>query len=251
MNRPQIIPKIIHRAWLGSKPMPEDAKRFLALQEKTCRDYEHLFWNEEVAKELYPVMLSTSVKMLEDSRIQPVGKSDILRHELLRLFGGIWVDTDIEILRPFDELLDCSFFCAYESVTAVQVGTAILGCVPFHPLTNAMLTAIADNYAKDGPPTKPMQQMSFGGPFLFTRLVNNFPDVTILERRILYPFNKPRLPAALHHFAGGTTKEGWTNQLRKNDPKNTTPDLAGQRPDTGKAVIFFGRNHQVLRAPGN
>jgi hypothetical protein len=191
-------------------------------------------------------MLSGSVKMLQDGRLNSVIKSDILRYELLRLFGGIYLDTDVEILRNFDELLDAPFFCSDEGMG--NIGTAVLGCVPHHPLNHAMLKAIHANYLKDGIPTNPNAQMAFGGPWLFTKIAKQF-NIEIIPRQVLYPFHNPRLPATVHFFNGGNSQDGWTKKVGKNDSSHSAPDLAGVRPDPGTPCIFYGPNAKVLPRP--
>jgi hypothetical protein len=206
---------------------------------------------------MYSFVLSSSEEMLRDSRLNPVVKSDILRYEVLRLFGGIYLDIDIEVLRNFDELLDESFFCADEGMG--NIGTAVLGCVPYHPLTHAMLSAIYENYKKNGPPKSPNDQMAFGGPWLFTKISKQF-NITVLPRQLLYPFHNPKLPATVHYFNGGESSTGWTKKISKdnNDPKpqlieavnvnptHSTPDMARRRPRTRTFDRHVGPNNKVL-----
>lgn len=241
MNAPQIIPKITHRVWIGSKPMPEREIAFITGQEMICQDYESVLWRDSNAERLYPFMLSGIVKMLGDSRLNPVVKCDILRYQLLYLFGGIYIDADVEVLRNFDELLSASFFCADEGMG--NVGTAVIGCIPFHPLARAMLDVIYRNYITSGPPTSPNQQMNFCGPWLFTKTIKMFQNIEILPRQVLYPFNNPRLPATVHYFHGGDAG-GWTKRVSV-DSQNNTPNLAGQRSGTGTTRVFFGRHNQI------
>lgn len=246
MNKPQIIPKIIHRVWFGPKPLPESTISFLEKQFVICANYDHRLWNEENTSTLFPFMLNGSAVMLQDARPNSVIKSDILRYELLRLFGGIYLDTDIEMMRTFDELLDAPFFCADEGMD--NIGTAVLGSIPYHPLNNAMLTAIYGNYIKSGIPKNPNEQMSFGGPWLFTKTSKLF-NIEVLPRKVLYPFHNPRLPATVHYFNGGESTNGWINKINrgKNDTAHSAPDLARMRPDTGAVSVFHGRNRQVLQ----
>ena len=207
INKPQIVPKIIHRIWFGPKQMPEKFVDFLAGQVKQCPGYDTRLWDEDSARQYHPFMLSSSVEMLEDTRLNPVIKSDVLRYELLRLFGGTYIDTDVEVLRNFDELLGETFFCADEGMD--NIGSALLGSVPFHPLNYAMLIAMYETYGVRGVPESPNQQMALCGPWLLTQTAKRF-KVTVLERRLLFPFHKPRLPATVHYFAGG---QGWTKKL--------------------------------------
>lgn len=246
MNSPQVIPKIIHRVWFGTKPFPDKFLGFVYGQTHICKEYSSMFWEEENTRAHFPYMLPSSAEMLSDTRLNPVIKSDILRYEALRLFGGIYLDTDIEVLRNFDELLSETFFCADEGMD--NIGTAVLGCVPYHPLTHAMLLAIYANYLDKGIPKSPNDQMAFGGPWLFTQTAKRF-NVTVLNRQLLYPFHNPRLPAAIHYFNGGESTTGWTKKLskEKNDTQNHPSDLARQRSDSGASRVFLGRNNQVLQ----
>ena len=241
MNAPQIIPKYIHRIWLGSKPLPESAFTFLKKQTIICSGYEHQLWTQEKASALFPFMLEGSAVMLQDERLSPVVKSDILRYEVLRLFGGIYLDTDVEILRNFDELLDGSFFCADEGMD--NIGTAVLGSVQNHPMNYAMSAAIFENYNRDGVLKNPNAQMAFGGPWLFTKIAKRF-NLEVLPRQVLYPFHNPKLPATIHFFNGAGSEYGWTKTISrgKSDSSHSPSNMAGARPNAGTPRIFYGRN---------
>jgi mannosyltransferase OCH1-like enzyme len=211
INKPIIIPKIIHRIWFGEKPIPKETHSFVNSQAVVCRDYESIIWTEKLVSEIYAYMLPSTVKMLKDESITPVVKSDILRYELLRLFGGIYVDTDVEIFRNLDPLLCLPFVCAKDWIF---IGTAVLASIPYHPICRAMLEAIAVNYEKNGPPKNAHQQMFFAGPNLFAKVLSVFPNVVPMDESILYPHGK-RTPAAVHYFAGCQTPNGWTKQVSK------------------------------------
>jgi mannosyltransferase OCH1-like enzyme len=211
-NQPLLVPRTIHRIWIGSKPLPEATRGYIEAEKYSCANYDRRLWTNETIPGLYPFMLQSSATMLQDDRLNPVVKSDVLRYELLRLFGGVYVDTDVEMFRNLDELLHIPFVCVDEG--AGQVGTAFLTSIPYHPICRRMLEAVAANYAKDGPPANAHQQMYFGGPSLFTTIVKQFPGIEVLPREQFYPITgNPRIPGALHYFDGGCTAAGWVHQV--------------------------------------
>ena len=211
INDPQIIPKKIHRIWLGNKSFPQDAWRFVEEQKQLNQPYIHKLWLGSTVKEHLGFFLPGSRTMLQDDSLNPVVKSDILRYEILRLFGGFYADTDLEIFHNLDQLTNLPFVCADEGMG--NVGTAFLGSIPYHPVCRAMLDAIWSNYQKDGPPKTAHQQMYFGGPNLFTKVLKQYPNVVPLPRAYFYQTSDPAVPATIHYFAGCMTKEGWTNKV--------------------------------------
>ena len=92
-----MIPKIIHYCWFGRGEKPELAKRCIASWKKHCPDYEIKEWNEDnfdinsypYAKEAY-----------DKRRLAFV--SDVVRLYALYQEGGIYMDTDVEVLKPLD-----------------------------------------------------------------------------------------------------------------------------------------------------
>jgi hypothetical protein len=206
-----MIPRIIHRIWFGSKPIPSETIQYFESQDIICREYTHILWEETKIKTLHRLILPSSLTMLQDDRLNNVIKSDILRYEVLRLFGGIYLDTDVEVLRSFDDLLNTPFFCAWESHE--KFGTAIIGSIPYHPITRTMSVKIYSNYLKTGIPKSSYEQLIFGGPYLFTDVIKQSPSIRPLPRELFYPYGKPEIPATVHYFVGGQTKAGWTHKM--------------------------------------
>ena len=102
-----MIPKIIHTIWPG-----EDFDRYEALSHFTLT---WLLFNPRFSIVLWILdnlprdkLLGTTLEIV-DSSLHPVVKSDILRLDLLRIFGGIYRDADMECLSSFSDLLDSQF----------------------------------------------------------------------------------------------------------------------------------------------
>ncbi len=112
-----VIPKIIHYCWFGGKEMPKLGKRCLASWKKYLTDYEIMCWNEETfdlnsnrfAKEAYEKRKFASV-------------ADYVRLYALYNYGGIYMDTDVEVLKPIDNFLKHKVFAGLESKEFIGVG---------------------------------------------------------------------------------------------------------------------------------
>lgn len=105
-----MIPKIIHYCWFGGNPLPESAKKCIASWRKFQPDYEIKVWNEDN----YDV---TKCQYMADAYKEKKWAfvSDYCRIDVVYQYGGIYLDTDVEVLRPFDDLLKERMFCGFES----------------------------------------------------------------------------------------------------------------------------------------
>lgn len=92
------IPKIIHYCWFGGKAMPELALKCIDSWKKYLPDYELRLWNEETFDlDMYPY-----AREAYDNR-KFAFVTDVVRLWALEKFGGVYMDTDVEILRPLEE----------------------------------------------------------------------------------------------------------------------------------------------------
>ena len=125
-NGKNLIPKRIHHIWLGQKDLPPYFKIFKETWKKNNPDYEFFFWDDEECEKL-----NLFNKELFDSINNPGSKSDILRYEILYTYGGIYIDTDFECIRPIpNELLKKSFVACMQFSYSPQIGNAILMSEP-------------------------------------------------------------------------------------------------------------------------
>ena len=119
-----MIPKIIHYCWFGRGPMPELAQKCIDSWHRHMPDYEYKLWNEDTfdirsnayAKEAYEAKKYAFV-------------SDYVRLYALYTEGGVYMDTDVEVLRPFDDhLMSRSGFIGFEGTKRLPVGTGVIAC---------------------------------------------------------------------------------------------------------------------------
>ena len=112
-----MIPKIIHYCWFGRGPMPEDNLKCIESWKKFLPDYKLMLWNEDN----YDV---NSIKFTRQAyqKKKYAFVIDPVRLQLLREHGGIWLDTDIEIIKNLDPLLELPAFMSFESDTLLHTG---------------------------------------------------------------------------------------------------------------------------------
>jgi len=104
-----MIPKIIHYCWFGSNPMPKRFQRFIDGWKKLMPDYEFVCWNE---KRINVNSLPFTKKAYELKKYAFV--ADYTRLYALYKYGGIYLDTDVKVLKRFDPYLENSFFSSVE-----------------------------------------------------------------------------------------------------------------------------------------
>lgn len=95
-----MIPKTIHYCWFGGKPLPRSARKCITSWKKYFPDYQIKEWNEsnyDVGKTAY------TKEAYEAKKYAFV--SDYARFDILYQYGGVYFDTDVEIIKSFDDIL--------------------------------------------------------------------------------------------------------------------------------------------------
>jgi mannosyltransferase OCH1-like enzyme len=123
-----MIPKQIHYCWFGGNPLPDSAKKCIESWKKFCSDYEIIEWNEsnfdvnccEYVHEAYEAKKWAFV-------------SDVARLYIVAEHGGIYLDTDVELIKPLDSLLKYNGFMGFEEKQYVALGLGF-GAIKGNPL---------------------------------------------------------------------------------------------------------------------
>lgn len=128
-----MIPKVIHYCWFGHGEKPELARKCIASWKKFCPDYEIIEWNEgnfDVKQNGYTQMCYEEKKY--------AFLSDYVRLLVVAEYGGIYFDTDVELLKSLDQLLDHEAFFGFETPEYVASGLGF-GSIAHGTVIEAML----------------------------------------------------------------------------------------------------------------
>lgn len=112
-----MIPKKIHYCWFGGKPLPDDAKKYIETWKKYCPDYEIIEWNEDN----FDLSSNIYVKEAYESK-KWAFITDYVRLFVMYNYGGIYMDTDVELLKNLDIFLKHRAFSGFESSTDIPTG---------------------------------------------------------------------------------------------------------------------------------
>jgi len=239
------IPKIFHYIWLGKK-LPDQYKPFLDTWLNNHSDWTFIFYVDnpqnynlgtllsnftfqDIAKYLQNITrrkrIVIDVKNLYfdnrrffDETKNYGQRSDILKWEVVYRFGGVYIDIDIESIKPLDMLHHMyDFYTGLQPLdtNAVQLGAALFGARPHHPILKHCTESIKDDWIYK-------QIITSTGPIHFTKSLcktighSNFVNI-VLPASYLYPcgYEEQKIARskwirpesfAVHHWAGSWLK---------------------------------------------
>ena len=218
-----MIPKIIHYCWFGGKEIPRNLRRYLKSWEIN-KGYKVMRWDESnTAIEDIPYLKNA----FEHKKWANL--SNLTRLIALKEYGGIYLDTDIEILKPFDDILDNECFLGFEDKFVDWdgcVNNAVMGSVPNHWFIILMEKELLQNF--DG-----TELAHLSSPNLTTRLLKELgmntygaqciKGLQLFEIEYFYPyswyevFNPNRITPntyTIHHF-----QQSWSGKASKKEIK--------------------------------
>ncbi len=105
-----MIPKIIHYTWFSGDEYPEDTKRCIESWHKIMPDYEFRLWDMKSLEVIDSVFLREALQMKKWACA-----ADVVRCYAIYNFGGIYMDTDVEVYKSFDEYLNLRAFIGKEN----------------------------------------------------------------------------------------------------------------------------------------
>jgi mannosyltransferase OCH1-like enzyme len=217
------IPKIIHQTWKTEK-IPGRWKSLVAHNRNLMPDFKYRLWTDEemmaFVKEHFPVIFPSF-----EAYAFSIMRSDVFRYLLMDAVGGLYLDLDYELLKPFDvdqapvvlpKERSIAFGDPYEGI-----GNAFFASVPNHPFWKDV---IADLVAHPPVMRDEFDASAVTGPGLLTRIYYNkpYPDIYVPERILYHPLsaelnNNAKMIRAegkslgIHHGWGS-----WKNRLTWN-----------------------------------
>lgn len=121
-----MIPKIIHYCWFGGKPLPDTAKKCINSWKEYLPDFEIVQWNESN----FDIHSCAYVEQAYGTK-KWAFVADYVRYYAVYHHGGIFLETDTEVIRSFDNLLNDS---AYFGFGPVNMTIPTFGAEKGHPV---------------------------------------------------------------------------------------------------------------------
>lgn len=112
-----MIPKIIHYCWFGGNPLPELAVKCIESWKKNCPDYEIKQWDETNFDLHYNEYVWEAFQAKKWAFI-----TDVVRLYALETYGGVYMDTDVEVLKSLDPFLEHIAFSGFENDKNIPTG---------------------------------------------------------------------------------------------------------------------------------
>lgn len=159
-----MIPKIIHYCWFGRGEKPKLAKKCIASWHKFCPDFEIREWNEDNCDYLALPFMAEAYQAKKYAFV-----SDVIRLISLEKYGGVYFDTDVELLRNISPLMCDDGFIGFENDMYVNSGQA-MASIPDHIIVREMLAEYQKIHflAPDGSPN------AIGCPHLNSDVMERF-----------------------------------------------------------------------------
>ncbi len=135
------IPRVIHYCWFGKNPLPSHVRKCIATWKRYCPDYKIIQWNEtnfDIGQNRYMKEAYESKKW--------AFVSDYARLKIIYDHGGIYLDTDVKLRKPLDDLLRYDGFMGFQNREIINgtiyetVATGLgFGAMPHHPVIGVLL----------------------------------------------------------------------------------------------------------------
>jgi mannosyltransferase OCH1-like enzyme len=190
-----MIPRVIHQIWIGPDPLPDDQRSWVKTWQRHHPAWEHRLWTEED-------LPTDPIRPEINQRLRaPVERADIWRLEILYRYGGVYVDTDMECLRPLDELLGDQEFVAV-CLKPGRVTNTFIAAAQGHPLLEQALREVQPMDAYWTSASK-RSIKDVAGPPLLRRLVAEYPGLKLAEPPVFFPstHEERQRAIAVHHMA--------------------------------------------------
>lgn len=136
----QLIPKKIHYFWIGGNSLPKQFQEYVDGWKKINPEYEVIRWDESN----YDFSKIAYMKEAYDNKAWAFA-TDYARLDIIYQHGGIYFDTDVEVVKSLDCMLNDNAFFGFGCGDRINIGVGF-GAVPKHPIIKEMMTIYNDHH---------------------------------------------------------------------------------------------------------
>lgn len=194
--------------------MPTEWERCLGRWRELHPGWELTLWTPDTLPPLVNARFWDHRRWSRSSR-PGMWQANLVRYELLWRFGGVWVDCDLEPLRPIDGLLDgVGCFAAWETQYR-WVNNAFMGAAAGHPAMQVLVDGIPGSIAAN----RGKRSNHCTGARFITPLLTARDDVTIFDQQMVYPYrwdqtDQVSIEEAAERFPDAWTVHHWGDRRR-------------------------------------
>lgn len=212
-----MIPKIIHYCWFGRGKMPELARKCIMSWKKYLPDYEIKEWNEDNFDVNIIPYTAEAYKARKYAFV-----SDYARFWILYKYGGLYYDTDVEVIKPMDFIIDRGPFMGCQNdikreMTALEVAPGLgLGATPGLDLYKELLDFYSNiHFIKEDGSYNQVTIVKYTTDLLVNHGLKNKNEIQLVANINIYPKDyfcpidfrtgKKTITShtvAIHHFSG-------------------------------------------------
>lgn len=129
-----MIPKVIHYCWFGNNPKPKLMNKCIRSWKRFCPDYKIIEWNENnFSIQKCPVYVRQAYQEKKWAFV-----TDYVRLQIIYEHGGIYLDTDVQLIKPLDELLNHLAYFGIEGGCYINTGLGY-GAVKRSPIIKEIM----------------------------------------------------------------------------------------------------------------
>lgn len=187
-----MIPKIIHQIWIGSRNISTSNLYFVNQWKEFIESSggDHNLWTNEKVSESN-IIPKEKQKYFSSDKYPIAMKADILRYEIIKKYGGIYVDVDMELLKPLPETIwDCHFFGGIQNNGEVAIG--IIGAEPDSNIMNDVCSELEHNIEITAANNIGLCEVHrYTGPVYFSNICRRYVDkkgYLFYPPNIFYPY---------------------------------------------------------------
>ena len=178
-----MIPKVIHYCWFGRNPLPESAQKCIESWKKYLPDYEIKEWNEDIFDVNIIPYTAEAYKLKKYAFV-----SDYARFWILYKYGGLYFDTDVEVIKPMDDIIARGPFMGCENSAQSGATPKSLGVAPGLGLYKEILDLYNDmHYLLPNGTTSTETVVTITTDLLCKKGLQNTPEVQSVDGVFIYP----------------------------------------------------------------
>ncbi len=229
-----MIPKVIHYCWFGKKKLPKEVRKCIKSWKKFCPEYKIVRWDETN----FDVTQNEFIKAAYDSKCWAF-VSDYARLKIIYDNGGIYLDTDVELIKSLDDIINDEKVNGYMATQAEPhvINTGLgFGATKGHQIISAMLKEYEDvvfdinkrnEFICPKLNTNPFEKLGYR----YSENIVMIDDIAIYPAEYFDPinsngYNVTEKTISIHHYSASW--ENGTHRLKRKIAYILGPNIEGK-----------------------